>query len=112
MQENRETDRCNIIGLAHIRREGHNLSLEAQIANISYSGMRIYVKEPLSGRVEISLYYDLEGTTEQFEERLKAEVTWCQGRGLWYSAGINFDELNPDEHAMTLAFLDRHIPIG
>ena len=73
--------------------------------------MRIYVKERISGRVEILLCYFGDGSQKQIAETVKGQVSLVKGKGLWYSVGIKFDGLNPQDHHATLAFLDQHIKI-
>lgn len=112
MEENRESNRFDMIGLARIRQGPTDLALEVQIVNISYHGMRIFVKEPVAERVEVSLYYFEDGSGEQVIETIQAAVTWCQAQGIWHAAGISFIDLNIQDHPATFAFLDGHIKIG
>lgn len=111
MQEKRSLNRLEIRGLAQIKRHSSEIPLEAQIVDISYSGMRLYASEPLSDQVEISLCYFADGTSKNISEIVKGRVTWCKQKGLWYSIGIQFHGLNPQDHAATLSFLDKHIKI-
>ena len=109
MEDKRAFNRLDIIGLAKIRRESSDLPLDAQIVDISYDGMRIYVKEPLSGQVEVSLCYFADGTKQEIAETVKAQVAWIKEKGLWYTIGIQFEGLNPQDHSTTLAFLDKYV---
>jgi hypothetical protein len=109
MEDKRAFNRLDIIGLAQIRRESSDLPLDAQIVDISYDGMRIYVKEPLSGRLEVSLCYLGDGTKQEIAEVVKGQVAWIKEKGLWYSIGIQFDGLNPQDHGTTLSFLDKWV---
>ncbi len=111
MVEKRAYNRLDIIGLAQIKQGESDLPSEAQIADISYDGMRIYVKERISGRVEILLCYFGDGSKKQIAETVKGQVSWIKGKGLWYSVGIKFDGLNPQDHNATLTFLDQYIKI-
>jgi hypothetical protein len=111
MAEKRAQNRLDIIGLAQIKQSESVLPLEAQIVDISYDGMRIYVKERVSGRIEILLCYFGDKSQKQIAETVKGQVSWVKGKGLWYSVGIKFDGLNPQDHNGTLAFLDQYIKI-
>jgi hypothetical protein len=111
MGEKRAFNRLDIIGLAQIKRDASDLPLDAQIVDISYNGMRIYVKEPISGRVEVALCYFADGTKQDIAETVKAQVAWIKEKGLWYTVGIQFDGLNPQDHSATLAFLDKYVKI-
>jgi hypothetical protein len=111
MREKRAFNRLDIIGLAQIRRDDSEIPLEAQIVDISYNGMRIYVKEPLSGPVQVSLCYFSDGSKQEIAETVKAQVAWIKEKGLWYTVGIQFDGLNAQDHSATLAFLDKYVKI-
>jgi hypothetical protein len=111
MTEKRAYSRLDIIGLAQIKEGDSDLSLEAQIVDISYNGMRIYVKQRISGRVEILLCYFGDKSQKPIAETVKGQVSWIKGKGLWYSVGIKFDGLDPQDHNGTLAFLDQYIKI-
>jgi len=111
MRDKRALNRLDIIGLAQIRQDASDLPLEAQIVDISYDGMRVYAKEPLSGGVEVSLCYFADGTKQEIAETVKAHVAWIKEKGLWYTVGIKFEGLNPQDHGATLAFLDKYVKI-
>ncbi len=111
MVEKRFYNRLDIIGLAQIKQGESDLPLEAQIVDISYNGMRIYIKQRVAGRVEILLCYFGDKSQKQIAETVKGQVSWIKGKGLWYSAGIKFEGLNPQDHNETLAFLDQYIKI-
>ncbi len=111
MVDKRAHNRLDIIGLAQIKQDESDLPLEAQIVDISYNGMRIYVKQRISGRVEVLLCYFGDKSQKQIAETVKGQVSWIKGKGLWYSVGIKFDGLNPQDHDLTLTFLDQFIKI-
>ncbi|MCI0562958.1 MAG: hypothetical protein MN733_31155, partial [Nitrososphaera sp.] len=68
MVEKRAYNRLDIIGLAQIKQSDSALPLEAQIVDISYEGMRIYVKERISSQVEILLCYFGDKSQKQIAE--------------------------------------------
>ncbi len=111
MVEKRAFNRLDIIGLAQITQHGSDLFLEAQVVDISYDGMRIYVKEKIAGNVEILLCHLGNGMGKQINETVKGRVSWVHKKGLWYSTGIQFDGLNPQDHQATLTFLDNYLKI-
>jgi hypothetical protein len=108
----RKYSRLGILGLAHISGDSSDLPLEAQIVDISYNGMRINVRVPISGRINVTFCCFPDGTNNQSAETVQAEAVWVEKKGLWYSAGLRFvDTLNPQEHSATLTFLDRYLKI-
>ncbi len=106
--DHRKNHRFDILGVAHIKHEPEYIPLEAQVVNISHSGVRLYVREALSGRVAVSLYYFADGTKLKIAETIQAEVAWVQERGSWYSIGLRFQDLNFGDHPATLTFLDEY----
>ncbi len=114
MNDKRENNRLDILGHVEIRRGLSDGTLDALIGDVSYSGIRVYVKEHLAGRVEISRCHFVDalgGVETEVTETVHGQVMWIKQKGKWYSVGIKFDDLNSQDHPTILAFLDKHIKI-
>jgi len=114
MGDKRENNRLDILGHVQIKRGPSDCLLDALIGDISNSGIRVYIKEHLSGRVEISRchFVDVLGGAEtEISETVRGQVVWIKQKGKWYSVGIKFDGLNQKNHSAMLAFLEKHANI-
>ncbi len=114
MKDKRGNNRLDILGHVEIRSGLSDRSLDALIGDVSYSGIRIYVKEHLAGRVEISRchFVDvLDGAEAEITETVYGQVMWIKQKGKWYSVGIKFDGLNSQDQPAIVAFLDKYIKI-
>jgi hypothetical protein len=104
MTERRKYKRPSLIGLVEIRKEMGNPPLEAYAINISYGGLAVYIKNPLTGKVYVTLYFG-DGTGKKLDETIIAKVVWQEKTGSWYALGLRFEELNLQDHSMILGFL-------
>ncbi len=114
MKDKRENNRLDILGHVEMKSSPSDRPLDALIGDVSYSGIRVYVKEHLSGRVEISRCHFVDalgGVEAEITETVYGQVMWIKQKGKWYSVGIKFDGLNSKDHPATLAFLDKYIKI-
>jgi hypothetical protein len=114
MKDKRENNRLDILGHVEIKRGSSKPSLDALIGDVSYSGIRVYVKEHLAGQVEISRCHFVDamgGVETEIAETVHGRVMWIKQKGKWYSVGIKFDSLNSQDHPAILAFLDKHIKV-
>jgi c-di-GMP-binding flagellar brake protein YcgR len=102
--ERRKYRRASIIGLVEIRKDPEGSFTEAYAINISYGGLAVYSKNPLTGRVYVKLYFG-DGTGKKIDETVVAQVVWQESVGSWYAVGLQFKGLNPQDHSMTLGFL-------
>lgn len=109
--ERRKYKRASLIGLVEVRRNPTDPPVEAHAINISYGGLAIYIEKSLTGRVEMRLFYG-DGTGKWIDETVSGQVMWQQKVGTWYATGIQFDELNPQDHSMTLGFLESNDKMG
>jgi hypothetical protein len=104
MTERRKYRRASIIGLVEIRKDPKGSFVEAYAINISYGGLAVYSKNPLTGQVYVKLYFG-DGTGKKIDETAVAQVAWQERVGSWYAVGLQFKGLNPQDHSMTLGFL-------
>ncbi len=104
MTERRKYRRASMIGLVEVRKDPSDSPAEAYAINISYGGMAVYSKNPLSGRVYIKLYFG-DGTGKKIDETVVGQIVWQEQMGSWYVMGVQFKGLNPQDHSMTLGFL-------
>jgi hypothetical protein len=114
MSDKRKNDRLDILGHVQIRQNSLDSPIDALIGDVSDSGIRIHVKQPLSGRVEILQFHfvDALGKMEtDITETVKGQVAWLKQKGKWYSAGIKFDGLNHREHTAILDFLKKYLKV-
>jgi hypothetical protein len=114
MAEKRGVNRLDIMGLAYVRRNPSGPLFEAQIVNINHQGVKVYMKEPISGQTEIQICYLsclADGTYKEIGETIKAQRAWIKQNGRWYSIGFKFDGLNQKDHGSTLTFLNRYCQI-
>jgi hypothetical protein len=114
MSDKRKNDRLDILGHVQIRQNALGSPIVALIGDISDSGIRIHVKQPLSGRLEILQFHfvDVLGQVEtEITATVKGQVAWLKQKGKWYSAGIRFDGLNHREHTAILDFLKKYLKV-
>jgi len=111
MGNKRQHNRLDIIGLAHIRGGPSDLSLEAQILDINYHGMRVCMKEPTTGQVEVIISYFAGGTDKRIDEMVRGQIIWTKNKGMWYQLGIKLAGLNPKDHSGIIAFLDKYLKL-
>jgi hypothetical protein len=112
--DKREFNRLDILGHVQIKRRVLDAPLDALIGDISFTGMRIHLKEHLSGRIEISrfCFVDVPGGEEtEITDKVKGQVAWVKQKGKWYSVGIRFEGLNRQDHRAILTFLEKHLQI-
>jgi c-di-GMP-binding flagellar brake protein YcgR len=82
--------------------------IEAQIINVSYGGMGIYVKKPLEGFVEISIILRV-GESKEVAETVAGQVMWKRRVGSMYAIGVSFKELNPKDHSRLISYLEQAV---
>ena len=104
MTERRKYKRASLIGLVEIRKEVGDPPLEAYAINISYGGVAIYIKNSLTGKVYITLYFG-DGTGKKLDETVVGKIVWQEKTGSWYALGLQFEDLNPQDHSMICGFL-------
>jgi c-di-GMP-binding flagellar brake protein YcgR len=106
MADARKYARVSMIASAEVKREGDDSLLYGLTVNISMGGVGIYVKEPLSGRIQAKIYFSY-STGEDVGITVDGTVAWQKRVEGWYSVGIQFDGLNPHDHAVIYKFLEQ-----
>jgi c-di-GMP-binding flagellar brake protein YcgR len=108
MEEQRKNKyhRASRIGLAEVRRKSTGSKTQALTVNISDGGMGFYVREPLSGEVEVKLFFTGKNG-RQVIETLMGRTVWQKPVGSWYAVGIEFSNLDPQKHPNTVLFLEQ-----
>jgi len=104
MIERRKYKRASMIGLVEVRKDPNDPPQEAYAINISYGGLALYIKQPLMGKVTAKLYFG-DGTGKKIGETVVGQVVWQEKTGSWYAIGLQFEDLNPQDHSMILGFL-------
>jgi hypothetical protein len=93
--------RVCLIGPAEVKCSSSDLPLKAYILNISYGGIAIQLKEALKGRAEVTIFF-ADGSGGRIGETAWGHVVWCKASDAFHTAGIEFESLNPKDHALTL----------
>jgi hypothetical protein len=81
---------------------------EGYLINVSYGGIGLYIKSPISGQAQVALDF-IDRTDQRIVEKISGRVVWSKPAGLMYAHGISFDGLNPKHHKLLLSFLDRAV---
>lgn len=97
--------RVSYIALASVKTGSGVSPIEAYVINFSYGGVAIYSKEELEGQVEITLYLE-NGKGETIPETLWGNVAWKKKVGSLIASGIEFGNLNPQDHSLTMAIME------
>lgn len=93
-----------MLGPAEVRLNHSATPIKAYILNISYGGIAIQSTEALKGRVHVTiLFANIVG--HRMGETVAGRVVWCQPYDTMYRAGIELEELNHEEHSLTMQIL-------
>lgn len=101
--------RLSYIALAFIKKNSTAAPAEAYVINISYGGVAIYTQAELEGQVEITLFHEEEGEKRALAETLGGTIAWRRPVGRIIACGIEFGNLNPDDHPVTMAVLEKFL---
>jgi c-di-GMP-binding flagellar brake protein YcgR len=83
MTDPRKQTRVSIIGMVKVRHEGRRSILHALTINIGYGGIGIYIRQPLSGRVQVEISFsDSDG--KDVAETIEGTVAWQKQVGNWH----------------------------
>jgi hypothetical protein len=93
--------RVRLIGPAEVKCSPGDPPLKAYVLNISYGGLAIQSKEALKGRVEVTIFF-ADGNGGRIGETARGRVIWCKSSDAFYTAGIEFEGLNPKDNTLTL----------
>lgn len=102
----RKKKRISMIAAALVRPSSTGIPIEAQIINVSYGGVGIYIKEPVQGRVQIVISLKV-GPDREVAQTVWGNVIWKEPVGSSYAIGISFEELNHRDHSLLLSFLEK-----
>jgi hypothetical protein len=92
-EEARKWHRYQFFGSAQVSVPQENISIEATIANISFSGIGLYSAKPVGkGRkVEITIAF-IDRSGKPREDKISGKVDWQKKFQNMYLTGIIFDE--------------------
>jgi len=68
-------------------------------------GVAIYTKEDFEGQIEITLFLD-GGEGKTVAETLWGNVAWKKKVGSMTAWGIEFGNLNPQDHRVTMSLME------
>lgn len=108
MAEKRRSRRPILIASVGIQLPDRGPKLEGLSLDVSPDGMRIYSPKPLRVGSCIILEITFQGSRRKpISETLSALVKWCKPERGMYAVGIEFVNLNPEEHLELLRLLAR-----
>jgi hypothetical protein len=93
--------RVRLIGPAEVKPSPSGPLLKAYVLNISYGGIAVQLKEVLKGRIEITIFF-ADGSGGRIGETARGHVIWCKASDSFYTAGIEFENLNEKNNMLTL----------
>ena len=97
--------RASYIALAAVRNQSTTAPIEAHVVNIGFGGVAVYTRAELGGQIEVTLFHEeVKGKT--ITETLWGQLAWKKTVGSLNACGIEFGNLNPEDHAVTLALLE------
>jgi c-di-GMP-binding flagellar brake protein YcgR len=106
MNDRRKAKRVVITAIAEVNDPEKNSVQEGYVANISDTGIGVFMKEPLgiSSRVEIKMsFYTMTGIKDV--ERVSGKVKRVEAFSNVYSIGIAFDGLDPRKDSELISYL-------
>lgn len=88
--ERRSRPRIAIMGVGHVRIEGSDVTREMYLANISDSGLGVYLRRRVSRDKQVFLSF----RNRQVET--SARVMWTEAAGQLHMAGLRFVSVAPE----------------
>ncbi|MCI0530018.1 MAG: PilZ domain-containing protein [Nitrospira sp.] len=107
MNERRQAKRVVITAVAEVTDPDNNLVQEGYVANISTSGIGVFMKRPLKlgNYVEIKMsFYTMGGIKDV--EQIKGKVKRVEQISNVYNIGIQFDGLSSSKDRELIAYLN------
>ena len=101
----RKSRRAIFVVLADIRPNPMAPPIESHVINLSYGGAAFLTKEPLKGRLEITLYL-LDKKSKRVSEVIWGRISWNKKLGSLYSIGVEFIGLNEKDHRAIIYNID------
>lgn len=100
--------RLSYVAQAVVKTDSRRGPVEAHVINIGYGGMAIYVRGKLEGQIEITIFHEDEhGQT--IAETLLGNIAWTKVLGSLTACGIEFGNLNPQDHSYTMTVIEEFI---
>ncbi len=80
----------------------------AYTINVSYGGICLYTRQlvPADSDVLVKIFYP-EHAVKDYAETIRGTVKWYRSVGNMYGIGIRFSSIDPDQHPVLLAMLER-----
>jgi hypothetical protein len=103
--------RLSYIALAVVKTGPETPPAEAYVVNLSYGGVAVYTKADLAGQVEITLLHE-KGPGRTAAETLWGHVAWNRKLGSMNACGIEFGNLNPEDHGVTMSLMEKYLKPG
>ncbi len=106
----RKKKRLGLLTPATVRlSEAPDRPIKVQILNISFGGACLHARQPLDGRLQVSIA--LGSKSEQADpEMIMGRVRWKRNLfGSSWLVGISFENLNSRLHPIITSYLDRNI---
>ena len=106
MSERRKAKRVIITAIAEVNSPESNSAQEGYVANISDTGIGVFMKQPLklNSRVEIKMsFYTLTGIKDV--EHIMGKIKRVEPFSNVYNIGIEFDGLNPVKDRELISYL-------
>jgi c-di-GMP-binding flagellar brake protein YcgR len=109
MSDNRKSKRPILIASLEIMLPDRGPKIEGLSLDVSPGGMRIYSPKPL--RVGSCIILDIAFQADDGEhitETISAMVKWCKPEENMHAVGIEFNNLDSNEHPNLVAFLEQN----
>lgn len=78
--------------------------MEAFALDISYGGMAVNLDQLLEGHVEVMIHFTND-KAKSLKETVAGHVIWHKSFGSFYRIGIEFDNLNDQDHPQLLTYI-------
>jgi hypothetical protein len=101
--------RLPYIALALIKTDVTAVPVEAYVVNLGYGGIAVYSNAELTGQLEITLFHEEEQARRAVTEILWGTVAWQKPVGTMTAYGIEFGNLNPDDHPITMSIVEKFV---
>lgn len=100
--------RLSYIAQAVVKSDFRRSPVEAHVINIGYGGMAIYVRGRLEGQIDITIFHEDENG-KTVAETLLGNAAWNKALGSMTACGIEFGNLNPQDHGYTMSIIEEFI---
>jgi hypothetical protein len=97
--------RASYIALASVRTGSTGMPVEAHVVNLGFGGVAVYTRADLAGQVEVTLFH-ADGKGKTVTETIWGKLAWKRPVGSLMACGIEFGNLNPEDHPVTLSLME------